>query len=722
MKKSQQFLDLPKDFAIIEAQMDRWCRAHAGHQKWAEPASTCVNFFEGNQWTDEERAVLMEEGRPCVTTNKIAPLVRLLLGHFRQNRYDLKYMPGNDGTGTQEIADAFTATGKQIAEANQSDWNDAQVMQDGLQAGRGFWDERLDFSRNYLGEVKETVLDPFSTYIDPEADEYDPAGWGFWMYNRWMSPADIWMLYGEKGITEIESLGNQVPLMGSEYDTTGGNEVTPGRYFSQSEDWFTDLYNNVGTIISPFHHVNRFRKLIRVLDCQHKELRKMRYFIDLETGVEKLIPDDWPREKIQRVLQWAQIKGVPIDARQAVKKVVRWTVTAGDRVLHDAWSPYDEFTIVPFFPYFRRGTTRGMIEDLLDPQREINKRRSAMLHIIMTTANSGWLMEEGSMEEDMERALEDEGARPGLIVKYREGYQPPKRIEPAVAPTSLERLEDKSANDLKEISGINDSALGNVDRVQSGRAIQARQKQAIVGAEPYFDNFSRSREIKARRWQSIVQNYYTEPRLIRIRSGKGGQPEDVWLNRRDAAGAIVNDMSLGRYDVSISEAPVSATFMQGQFQEAMEMVKEGVPIPPDVLVKLSSIPEKEAVIDRIEEEKAINDNRTRMEALGLSMQAGIPPGTPAPPIASDGGPTVVKVAPPGAAPGAPGLPAPTPGGQPPAAPGGAALPPGAAGAPGMPPLPPGIPSPDSPGLDQPVDPRIAEQLMAGLPQLERPDQ
>jgi hypothetical protein len=55
---------------------------------------------------------------------------------------------------------------------------------------------------------------------------------------------------------------------------------------------------------------------------------------------------------------------------------IRHTVTAADVVLYDDWSPYETMTVVPYFAYFRRGKTMGMVEDLLDPQREVNKRRS----------------------------------------------------------------------------------------------------------------------------------------------------------------------------------------------------------------------------------------------------------------------------------------------------------------------------------------------------------
>ena len=77
-------------------------------------------------------------------------------------------------------------------------------------------------------------------------------------------------------------------------------------------------------------------------------------------------------------------------------KRVRWTVTTRNAVLHDGWSPYDRFTIVPFFPYFRRGQTRGMVDNAVGPQRVLDKGVNQTIHIINTTANSGWQMEQGS--------------------------------------------------------------------------------------------------------------------------------------------------------------------------------------------------------------------------------------------------------------------------------------------------------------------------------------
>lgn len=659
--------EIPTDYNIIDGQWNRYYRAAKGHEEWARVAKTCVEFFEGQQWSADELRVLREEGRPEITINKISPLVRLIFGYFRQNRYDIKYLPGHDGTGTMNVSDVLNALEKQVAEMNQSDWKDAEMFQDGIQTGRGYIDTRLDFSKNMLGDLAEQTKDPFSIYLDPEAQSYDPNesenGWGYFIESRWLSPTEIFTLFGEKSAQEVISNIQNQPLDSQAYDYAFAADIMPKTSFGL--DYFmSGQYDQMyGLYSSPFHHVNRTRKLIRVLDCQHKILKQVNYFLDLETGVEKVIPEGFPREKIARIIEYANLKGYAFTVRTGLRPQIRWTVTAGDRVLYDKWSPYERYTIVPYFPYFRRGQTRGMIHDLLDPQREINRRRAAFLHIVMSTANSGWMFEEGSLDDDMQRAIEEYGARPGINIEYREGYQAPVKIQPSASPMAVKQLEMDASNDLKEISSINDSALGNLDRVQSGKAIQARQRQAIMGAEMYFDNYSRTRELKGRNHLSIFQSYYNEPRIIRV-TGADGTLEQHAINQREAAGEIVNNVQSGTYSVAIDQTPISATHMQSQFDEAMELREKGVPVPDDILVDMSSMPRKDEIKKRIDEQRLLQQDGAVLENMGVRGSMGIPPNVPLPPIAMGGSPVqVVEGAPNGAMP-MPPMAAPPPAPQP----------------------------------------------------------
>lgn len=634
----QHLLELPQDFGIIEENIDRFARAAYPHEKWAEGATIATEFLEGKQFSDDERAKLKREGRPIVEKNHIKPLFNVLMGYQRQNRYELKFMPGNDGSGSQDIAEAISATAKQIAERNQQEWVDSQVFQDGLTTGRGFWDCRLDFTHNGLGEVKLACKDPFSILVDPEADSYDPnnteGGWNSVVETKWLSPADIFQLYGQETYETVIDYANiGMPAASTDYAYDGMVHTAPERYFGL--DYFlSDRYShNIGLYSSPYNHINHYRKLVRVLDCQHRKLKRVKYFYDLETGGQAIIPDVFTREQIARIIEWVRLRGIPLDIREGHKRMVRWTVTAGNRVLWDKWSPYgDKMTIIPYFPYFRRGKTRGFIDDLIDPQREINKRASAMLHVIMTTANSGWMWEEGALREDQERQLESWGSRPGIHVKYNEGFNAPQKIEPSAAPVAFQRLIVDSLNDLKMISGVNDSALGNIDKVQSGRAIQARQRQTIVGAEPYFDNFSRSRELLGRMELFLIQSFYNEPRIVRAQAGSGAD-EQMIINARNAAGEIINNVGVGNYEVAIEEAPVSATFLQGQFQELLELMESGVPIPWDIAIELSSMPNKQDIIRRIKEEREMAAAGPLMQNFMQRSQMGIPMEAPLPPIA-----------------------------------------------------------------------------------------
>lgn len=643
-------LELPQEYGIVEANLDRWSRAGQGHYEWAQRAVLATDFTENRQWTAAERELLRVEGRPCITKGYIAPLMRLLIGYFRQNGYDISVTPGTDGSGKQVTAETITHLIKMICEANGSRWNDGEVFSDGLIAGRGYWDLRLDFSKSIFGEINERVVDPFDGRIDPEAETYNPDGWGFWSEERWLSISDIFTLFGANGLDAAQILTDgRMPIVSgtSRFDR---ETPRPQRGFGL-EEIFDRGYNTtlMGFNRSLDEHINLNRKVIRVVDCQHRVLKRVQYLVDLQTGMEKILPTDWPREKIQRVLQWAQLREVPVDIRSGIKKVVRWTTTAADRVLYDGWSPYDDFTIVPYFSYFRRGMTMGAVDALIDSQKEMNKRSSAMLHIVMTTANSGWLEEEGSLDELNSALLSEEGGRPGIRVKYKKGSTPPQKIQPSIPPTAMKMLVDQSEYDMKQIAGINDSALGNLDQAQSGKAILARQKQSAVGTEMYFDNFSRSKELKGRKIMTLIQSFYTEERIFRT-VGDDGNDVLMTINQRNAAGEIANNVIMGTYEVVVDEAPMSASFQSAQFEEAIKMVQAGIPIPPDILVEMSSMPKKDEIKQRLKEQAVVQQTLGRVQAIGAAAQLGVQPGQPVPPVVDSPGVVTTPQQPPMASP------------------------------------------------------------------------
>lgn len=618
---------------------ERWARASAAHERWATIAKECVDFVEGRQLSEEQIRALKEAGRPPLIFNLIGRLFRLVCGYHSNNKTDIQYIPAGDGPGDESIAEMQSHVFKAIAQANGLQWVDAEVFQDGIGTGRGFWDQRICYRDNDLGEEKIRALDPFSVYLDPDASSYDLNDHTQVTVSRWTSIDEIEHSLGRQVADLISPLARGEtpigPIFSAINDPTG--EVTPMRWFGQREDvnwgeWWDRLNGYLGDWVDPA------RRNIRLLECQYNVWQKRPCFIDLETGDKSPIPDNWDRQKVEKALYHAQAIGNPLRVMERMVKRVRWTVLAGDVTVYDEWSPYENYSITAYFPYFRRGITRGMIEDLRDPQREVNKRRQAEIETVSRTANGGWLYHEDSLDPVQEANLKKHGSMPGINIKWKgeSSDKAPRPIEATGVPMKMERLEQKARDDLQMISGINESALGELDRVQSGRAIEARQRQAVIALQVYMDNFSRSKHLVAQRSLEIVQRFYTEPRVIRV-VGENGKLVQRMANQEatmPGSSAIkrLNDLTIGKFTVHVDETPLAASFANAQFEEMLALIEKLGPvgqmlmqIGPDLVIEASSLPNKEEWKQRLMQAAQAVQQQDALAAMGAG---GAPiPGT-----------------------------------------------------------------------------------------------
>lgn len=637
---------IPKQNAeLIRLISGRWQYAFWAQQKWAEKAKKAYDYVEGRQWTDYQLAKMMQQGRVPLTLNKIAPLIRLVAGYQANNRTDIKFLPGNDGYSSEQIALILSNLAKHESNRNALTWTDAEVFLDGIIGGRGWYDQRLDFEKNDFGEMKITSVDPFSVYPDPENQSYDVNEGAFLMTSRWASIDDIEFTYGPDVadlVRPFVSIGAQ-SWSGFLIDTT--NEITPVRSFSQEEQpqdtWYRDLFQN--------YLLDSQRKTLRVIDTQYKVVEWGKVFIDMETGDKKPIPVDWGEEKIAKALYHAERVNNPLTIDYRPIKRVRWTVMVGDCIVHDCWSPYDTYTLTPYFPYFRRGITRGMTEDLIDPQDEINKRRSTQVEVITKSGNSGWMYPKGSLDQDGKVNIQQFGAMPGVNVEYipTQNGGKPERIAPGEYPESIARLEEKGKEDLREIAGINESALGELDAVQSGRAIEARQRQAVISLQMYLDNFDRTKEMQGNKFLEIFQGFYNEPRIYRI-MGEDSKQTMMAINQPDEMNPAsrLNDIAVGKYSVSIDKTPLSASFANAQFEEALTILEKLGPVAgmllqtrPDLLIEMSSLPRKEEWVAALQQALGMQAAAQAQAAVAGNPAAGAS-GVPTPPSGPGGQPAV----------------------------------------------------------------------------------
>ena len=537
-----------------------------------------------------------------------------MLGEQSTKKADIQFKPR--GGGNQDVADVLTKVYQQIADNNKLDWIENQVFSDGLIQDRGYFDVRIDFSDHVMGEVRIEAKDPLDILIDPDAKHYDPRTWNEIFETKWMSVDEIEEIYGQDKADRLRLLAETGTTLGADSMEFEEERYGDTEEYNYGQQYPTDPENA------------RMLRSIRVIERQYYRLKDCMFYLDAVTGDMREVPYNWSKKKRE---EFADTFGLDI-LNKTVRKV-RWTVTADTVVLFDDWSPYKHFTIVPYFPYFRRGKPFGMVRNLLSPQEQLNKITSQELHIVNTTANSGWIVENGSLSGMTADDLEEHGAETGLVLEFNRGSTPPAKIPPNQIPTGLDRLGQKAAANIKQISGITDAMLGQDSAEVSGVAIQQKQNRGSMLLQVPLTNLAKTRQYLAESILHLVQSFYTEERVIQITDEEDPYKPRVPLrvNQMTPEGLVINDLQLGEYDVVVSSAPARDNFDEMQFAEAISLRQVGVPIPDDMIVEYSHLSRKADIADRIRKvqgtgplsEQQIQMQKFQMETAIRSAQLEI---------------------------------------------------------------------------------------------------
>ena len=573
-----------------------------GHGDYCARAKDLEGFYLGGglQWREEERQAMQDEGRPALEFNEILPAINAALGYQIHNRLDIAFRP-RGREADQATADALSKVAMQIADRNALHWVESQVFADGLIEQRGYYDVRVSFDASTTGEVTLTALDPLDVVPDPDAKSYDPDHWSDVLVTRWLSLDEVETLYGEPVRLQVEE-----DFYAVEGDFGDGDHTAPRNKFGPvlgGAYWRWDSAAREGSALR-----------VRALDWQRHQLKMTRVAVYPDGDV---YPVKSPQEAAE-----AAGKGAVLQRR--MMKQIRWSVTTAHHVLQDGWSPYRHFTVVPYFPFFRRGLTRGLVDNAVDPQRALNKAISQYVHILNTTANSGYRVQQNSLTNLTTEELQEVGGKTGLVLEYREGADPPDKIPANPIPQGVDNLIERAMLAVRETT-VPEAMRGINSQELTGIAIQSRQFAAQQQLAVPLDNLARTRTLLAERLLDLVQTFYSDTRIFLITDtdpmGRERQSELVVNHYDPGQGRWLNDLTIGKYDVVISEQPMQVTFENSQFTQALELRKAGLAIPDPVIIRHSNLADKEEIIDQMEQAPSQADPVQEAEAALKRAQA-----------------------------------------------------------------------------------------------------
>lgn len=584
----------PEEVDKINQQWSAYTRARdAGHLDWVEEARKFDNYYVGEQWETNVKQTLNAQKRPHQTINLILSTVNAVVGEYIKSRQDISFVPQGKGAD-QDTAKALRFLLKQIALNNDSEAKEKQMFLDGLIQDRGYMYYYMDFSDSTEGEIRELILDPTDVILDPGAKEYDPSTWSEVFISRWMTPEEIGALYGP------------------EYKEKVDLAAAGGTFGHDSLEWEApnfsgDHYNSEIFFQTSEEEIKRVKR-VRVIERQYKKLVRTAFFVDTATGDMRRVPEGWSEEQ---ATEFVAKMGGEVTIMWKPERRVHVCITADRCILFSGWSIFNTFSIIPFFPFFRRGRPFGLVRNLIDPQDMLNKVTSQELHVVNTTANSGWIFRTGSLVNMDADDLASQGSKTGLVLEWQ-GEVPPEKIQPNQVPTGLDHISSKAGIYFREISGVNEAQLGQ-GRSDSSKALDAQRQGGLVQQEIIFDHLDYTRKLRARFILEAVQMYYTETRLLTIFE-KNEDGEEVQMELEvnqpvdefdpetyEVVEKIKNDLTLGEYGVAITNIPRRDTYDEALFEQLAKMREIGVQLPDHVLIENSQLPDRREISDQVKQ-------------------------------------------------------------------------------------------------------------------------
>lgn len=607
------------------------------------------------QWGDISSAVtdeqvkeeLQRSKKPALTYNEILPKLNILYSQFLENLFEPSVSPRRSGTAT--AAYVLKALLKHIMDLCDGNYEDAQTFLDGITGGIGNIAVERDYKNNPLsGDIILRRISPFDVLWDWGSSDYNPDKSCRFVTEKWYWTKEQMLLEYPKKPEEINTGGLTEPDNYDTDDITGKQAGTGGDY----ED--AVLRSDSATDRS---EIRRSSKQYEVKQTWWKKHERGPVFIDRVT--EKKIVISSAKGAMEQAKARVALEKERYLIRDEINESLVSTTYSGAVMLEEKVNPNGpnctKYPIRRYFPYYFDGVWFGPVDNLKDPQREVNKRMSQTLHAINSIVRFFFLDKEkgGAVEKTLEALLRQETR----VVKYKE--TPPDLVVANLTAVvaELSKLTGSNTAAMDRISSVSAPSQGRAEYSgQAGYAINQLIQQTNKSAHHCLVNMSRTRQECYEVMVELITNTgtYTEWEMMQIveedelitrqvlkeiadrlppapqepqppnpqvmgyiqqnpdpkykqlamavaveyESSLARYQEQVKEYERQRSIAAqeyiyeqIQSLSFGRYGTKISQKPMNDTLALGNLMLVLEMRKSGIMVPDDIILKLSNLPE-----------------------------------------------------------------------------------------------------------------------------------
>ncbi|MDK9364178.1 portal protein [Lelliottia wanjuensis] len=543
-------------------------------------------------WSPKET---MKE-RPMLEVNRCINSVERITAEGKNSRISVKFRPA-DNDASEKLAESLN--GKFRADFNGCEGEEASdtAYEDGVAGGMGCvrlctvpedddedpeGQERKRIATEYVPESYGVV------WFDPAAKRYDKSDGFFAFENFSMSPDT----YKEKYKKDPADLTKGT---GIQFDWFSADLVYVARYYERRLD-----------AVNLITYENALTGHTAVYDEDH---------------IEK-VADELARVGYHKV-------------SEAVKKRYRiyCSVIDGDGILEEP--VLLPGTLIPLVPYYGKRfysegkeQVEGFTQKAMDAQVMLNVGVS-MLAKEAIEANSGQL----AVNEKFIRGFEhiwgnpsdkaflpthDAPAAPSGAGPQKDAPPPVMQLQPTTLSQAISQLIATANDALMQLTG-NAVSEQPVPGGVSGKTINAMTGRTDQQDYNFIDNLKKSTRHLGRVWLSMSRDLYGSDHVVRIVKPNGDDElitlsEEV-MDSKTGEFIGLNDISQGKYDVTVSIGPAFATARQ-QAIESLTAILKDLPLSQEVQQELAmSIIDMIAGGEGLDNVKRVIDNQLLLSGL-----------------------------------------------------------------------------------------------------------
>lgn len=524
-----------------------------------------LKFRCGQQWDEEIAFKRKQQGRPCLTINRINGFLKHVLNSMRQARPEIKVDPVGDGAD-EDIAEIRQGLIRHILVNSRAEVPFDTAFENMSTMGLGWmrvvdgWADPQSFDKDLF---VEWVPNTFSVYSDPSArkPDWSDAKWRFIVDD--LSLAEFRAKYGKEreavSASNFQSIGDHAP------------------------SW---LINGKIRVAEYFHVEEEQDTLCEMPDGSTRLLSQI---------------DDGLIGQIVR------------ERKTVVSKVV-WTLMSGVEILKERVWPGKYIPVIPVIgnqiELDGERILVGMVRYAQESQRMFNYMYSCFVEAVALAPKSPFIAEFDQVSEfrDIwERANTDIVSLLPYKAKSVDGQlvPPPQRqqAEPPVAAfVNGLKLADEN---LKSTFSIFDASLGQRGPQESGIAINSRKIESDVATYDWIDNFTRALTFLGLVLNDLLEHFYNTPgRIVQI-TQEDLSKKPITLNQLhgDEGRQKIYDLRQGKFGITTSTGPSFSTRRQEASKSMLEVAKVYPPlwqVAGPLLVKAMDWPQKDAIAAQLE--------------------------------------------------------------------------------------------------------------------------